>query len=77
MRVVALEFVLTGLPGAVLGYARTSLWVVEEQMWRSAEVLLPMSIVALAPVVNCGVAYWTEASFVAVEHELMICEHSF
>ena len=72
MGVFTLETVLTVLPAAILGDVRAPLGIVEELVRGSSEVLLSMSIVALAPIMDSGVAYRTEACFVAVEHELMI-----
>ena len=50
-------------------------WVVEVLVRWSSEVLLPMSVVAQAPVVYLGVVYGTERCFVAVKHEFVVCEH--
>lgn len=74
MGVVTLKFILTGLPAAIIPNVRATLRVVEEEVGRAAEVLLPMGIVAFAPVVDGGVADGAERRLVSVQHELMVAE---
>ena len=52
MRVLTVELIFTILPAAIFRDIWTSLWIVEEEVGRTAEVLLPMRIVALTPVVD-------------------------
>ena len=52
MRVLAFEVVLASLPASIIRYIRASLREIEEVVRWSSEVLLPMSIVAHAPVMN-------------------------
>lgn len=72
MRVVTLELILTGFPATIISNVRASLWVVEEEVGRAAEVLLTMSIVALAPVMDGRVTDGAESSLVGIQHELMV-----
>lgn len=71
-----MQLELAAFPAAVLADMRTAFRVVEEEVGRTAEVLLSMRIVALAPVVNGGVANWAEGCLVAVEHKLVIVQHA-
>ena len=52
-----------------------SLWIIEEKIGWSAEVLLPMCVIASRPVVDSRVADWAEGSLVAIKHELVVGEH--
>ena len=53
-----------------------SLWIIEEKIGWSTEVLLPMCVIASRPVVDSRVADWAEGSLVAIKHELVVREHS-
>jgi len=75
--IVTLQLVLAGLPRAIIPDIGTPLWVVEEEIGRSPEILLAMGVVALGPVVDRRVADRAERRFVAVEHELVVGQHSF
>jgi hypothetical protein len=49
VRVRTLQIVLTLVPIAVFTYVRTFLRVVKEHVGRSPEILLPVRVVALTP----------------------------
>jgi len=72
MCIVAIELGLTVFPTAILADMRTTLRIVEEKVGRPTEVLLPMCVVTLAPVVDGRVTNRTEGRLITVEHELMV-----
>lgn len=76
MRVVAVQLVFAGLPAAIFADVWASLRVVEEEIGWPSKILLPVRIVTLGPVMNGRVANRAEGSLVAIEHELVIGEHS-
>ena len=71
-----MQLVFTIFPAAIIAYMRTALWVIEEEVGRPAEVLLPMRVVAFGPVVDSRVANRAERRLVAIEHELVVSQHS-
>jgi hypothetical protein len=70
VRVLTLEIVLAVVPAAVVVDVWTPLRVVEIIIGWSSEVLLPMRVVAVAPLVLL-IDAWAERCLVAVEHELL------
>jgi len=70
--IVAIQLRLTVLPTAVFTDMWAPLGVIEEEIGWSAEVLLSVGVIALAPVMDCRVTNWTEGRLVTVKHELMI-----
>ena len=50
--IVTVKFILARLPASIFGDSRTALRVVEKKIGRTAEILLAMRIVALAPIVD-------------------------
>ena len=69
MRVRAVKVVLTIFPASIFRDVRTPHRLVVVQLWRSSKILLPVSIVAHAPIVYLRIIDWTERGFVAEKHE--------
>ena len=72
VRVFTLQLILAGIPGAIISDLGTALRVVKVEVRWSAEVLLPVCVVALAPIVDGRVTDRTEGCLVAIEHEFVI-----
>ena len=72
MRVFTLQLILAGIPGAIISDLGTALRIVKVEVRWSAEVLLPVCVVALAPIVDGRVTDRTEGCLVAIEHEFVI-----
>ena len=72
--IVALEFIFTVFPAAIFSNVRTAFRVVKEEVGGTAEVLLAMCVIALAPVVDGRVTYGAKGCLVAVKHKFVVVE---
>lgn len=70
MRVLTVKKLRTLVPTSIFRNVRALLKIVEIQMWRPSEILLPVSIVAFTPLV-LFVNIRAKTCFVGVEHELL------
>lgn len=68
MRVLALKVILALVPTAIICHRGTLFQIVNKEMGRSPEVLLPVSIVAFRPLM-LFINKWTKTSFVGINHE--------